>query len=95
VLVEVCQRGGFAGLTRRGSFDTATLPSEQATPADEALRRLLETPAVAAPQPDRFVYELTIHDGAATRDVEVNERDVPAALQPLLAAAIQRGEISG
>ncbi len=95
MIVDIRQTGGLAGLTRRGTLDTATLDPGVAADVEGALRSLLASPAVgSAPQPDRLVYELAINDGAAPQTVKVNERDIPAPLLPLLGEAIAQGTIA-
>lgn len=80
--VEVVRRGGLAGIPLRGSVETADKA------ASVALHRL-GGGSTAPPHPDGFQYELS-SDG---RSVVLNENDIPAALRPLIDAALSQGTL--
>ncbi|WP_017651971.1 protealysin inhibitor emfourin [Fortiea contorta] len=81
--------GGFAGITKTTTLDTATLPPNEA----EVLPRLVEAadlfklPAQitsAQPQSDRFQYKLTVEDQGKQHTVTVSEAAMPGTLRPLI-----------
>lgn len=81
--------GGFAGISRTTTVDTATLPPEEAN----QLRQLVEAadffhlPATITPptpQPDRFQYQLTVEENGQQHTVRVSEQAAPDALRRLL-----------
>ncbi|MFF8282959.1 protealysin inhibitor emfourin [Streptomyces albus] len=63
--ITVTRTGGFGGLTRRATLDTAGRPdaAEVAALADRALREGLSEAPLGVP--DGFHYELDIEDGSA------------------------------
>ncbi|MBD2437896.1 protealysin inhibitor emfourin [Nostoc sp. FACHB-110] len=81
--------GGFAGIRRTKTVDTANLPANEAN----ALPRLVEvadffnlpaqipTPNV---QGDRFEYKLTVEDHGKQHTVIVSEAALPGTLRPLI-----------
>ncbi|MEA5605367.1 protealysin inhibitor emfourin [Nostoc sp. UHCC 0252] len=81
--------GGFAGITKKTTVDTATVsPDEAATllrlveVAD--LFRLPEIITSPNPQSDRFQYKLTIEDNGKHHTVTVSEAALPGSLRPLI-----------
>jgi hypothetical protein len=70
--------GGFAGMTRRGEQDLATLSPQQ----HAALQKLLgEVPPVSTqPGADRFTYRIEVQDEHGTRSLTVPETLMPASL---------------
>ena len=78
--------GGVAGVRLACTIDTATLaPAEGARLEHLVARARLEAlPPAAPPEPDRFEYRLEV-DGRA---FSFGERQVGAALRPLLAALL-------
>ncbi len=82
------QSGGFAGLIRTKSIDTATLLPSDA----QQVQRLIEAADFfrlpdsieAEAQPDRFQYQITIEDDDRHHSVEVSETNIPPTLRPLL-----------
>jgi hypothetical protein len=81
--------GGFAGITRKTTVDTATLPLQEA----KQLLLLVETadlfqlPAQIPspnPQSDRFQYKLTVEDNGKQHTVIVSEAALPGTLRPLI-----------
>jgi hypothetical protein len=90
VRVEVARSGGFAGLTLRGTVDTATLPEPTAAAVAEALRDLpYGRPAAPAALPDRFRYEIAVTDHSGRRIAMLGEEQVPEVLREVLDAALQ------
>lgn len=88
VLLE--RTGGFAGISKRISVDTNTLPSEKA----EELRRLVgaanlfqlpEQIISSSQESDRFQYQLTVEDNNQQHTVVVSESALPTNLKPLIA----------
>jgi len=91
--------GGFAGISMRKVVDTDTLPENEAKQLRQLVDaadffRLSKTIASKSPQPDRFVYQLTVEDNGKQHSVEVGEQAMPGTLRPLIdwmmAAARQR-----
>jgi hypothetical protein len=70
--------GGFAGMTRRGEQDLATLSPEQ----QAALQKLLggAPPDATQPGADRFTYRIEVQDEQGTRSLTVPEALMPASL---------------
>ena len=94
--LELRRSGGFAGITRSASVDTADLPSEE---ADE-LAGLLERSGVLsgagasgrAPRtPDRFRYRLVVERREERVEVAFSEE----AMGPELRALVERLLASG
>lgn len=87
--IELRRTGGFAGLTREVSLDTADLAREQATEL-EGMAAEADLPAISAGRPspsrgvDRFTYDLTVEDGEQRHQVQVGDGAIPATLKPLL-----------
>jgi hypothetical protein len=93
--------GGFAGITRKKTVDTAILPANEAkdvlrlaTAAD-----LFNLPAQIIspnPQSDRFQYRLTVEDNGKQHTIIVSEAALPGTLRPLIEwlnnVAVQRKE---
>lgn len=79
--------GGFAGMVMATDVDTANLPSEDA----KHLRTLVEAAdffrlptTIAAAQPDRFQYQITVSDAGKHHSVSVDEAAMPGTLRPLV-----------
>jgi hypothetical protein len=91
--VDVARRGGLAGITLRGSMDTAELPAEAAGGAEAALREMrVDQPPSPPGHPDSFQYEITFqHEDGGSRCVVLDESELPEALRPLVDAALARG----
>ncbi|MBL1174133.1 protealysin inhibitor emfourin [Pantanalinema sp. GBBB05] len=84
--------GGFAGMVMATDVDTANLPSEDA----KHLRTLVEAAdffrlptTIAAAQPDRFQYQITVTDAGKVHSVSVDESVMPGTLRPLVDWLIQ------
>ncbi len=73
----------------RGSLDSETLPPRQARRLDLLLRksRFFELPMRMAPdfpEPDRFLYRLTVESEQGTHTIEISEAALTDDLRPLL-----------
>ena len=87
--IDFQRTGGFAGLTLRKTFDSASLPTDR----QRELEQLLETSGFfdlphelhsAEPSADRFQYRLTVERGGRSHTVRAAEATAPDALRPLL-----------
>ncbi|OUL23652.1 hypothetical protein BV372_29710 [Nostoc sp. T09] len=81
--------GGFAGISKKTTVDTATLPPNEAN----ELPRLVEAAGLfnlpekitsPNPQVDRFQYKLTVEDQGKQHTVTVSEAALPGTLRPLI-----------
>ncbi|MEH2377068.1 protealysin inhibitor emfourin [Nostoc sp.] len=81
--------GGFAGISKKTTVDTASLPPNEAN----TLLRLVETADLfrlpeqitsANQQSDRFQYKLTVEDNGRQHTVTVSEAALPVTLRPLI-----------
>jgi hypothetical protein len=81
--------GGFAGISKKTTVDTATLPPSEA----QELPRLVEAADLFKlperitspnPQSDRFQYRLTVEDNGRQHTVTVSEAALPGTLRPLI-----------
>ncbi len=87
--ISLERTGGFAGMTRNTTVDTASLPSHQANQLPSLLEAAdffnlptdIETPAN---QRDRFQYRLTVEDKEKQHTVTVSEAAMPGTLRPLI-----------
>jgi len=92
--VEVVRRGGIAGVTVRGTVDTAEFPPDVAAAAEAALRGLaFDRPPSPPRHPDSFQYAVSVVHGGTPRTAVLDEADVPPALLPLIDAAVARGQL--
>jgi hypothetical protein len=92
--VDVSRRGGFAGIAWHATIDTAQLAAAEADQVEAALRELpWDRPTTAPSGPDRFRYEIVTVEGNQQRRVLLEEREIPAALRPLLALLTDQGQI--
>jgi hypothetical protein len=92
VRVQIKRRGGLAGVTLGAEVSTSDLDDETKARVEKAVARLIDTPAnAAAPQPDRFHYEITVPEQGAT--VTVPEQELPDDLRPLIEMASKLGTI--
>ncbi len=81
--------GGFAGITKTTTVDTATLPPHEADVmprlvAAADLFKLPEQITSSHPQSDRFQYKLTVEDEGKQHTVTVSESAMPGTLRPLI-----------
>lgn len=92
--VEVARRGGLAGVTVRGTADTAHLPPDAAAAAEAALQRLpFDRPPSPPRHPDSFQYEITLGNGGTRRSVVLDEAELPEAVRPVIDAAVAHGRL--
>ena len=90
--LELRRSGGFAGITRSASVDTADLPSEEADELAGLLERsgVLHSaaggPARAPGAPDRFRYRLVVERREERVEVAFGEE----AMGPELRALVER-----
>ncbi|GAB6903843.1 protealysin inhibitor emfourin [Kineosporia succinea] len=90
MLVTLRRSGGFAGLARpKMSVDTSTLPKGEAERVESAVREarvdeIVGRPAEPPRAGDRFVYELSVHDGSTRHTVKVAEPFADPALGALI-----------
>jgi len=85
--IEFTRTGGFAGMRLSKSFDTSTMPADQ---ADE-LCKLVESagffdlPAeLRSKGADQFQFKVAVEKDGKAHTVEADERAVPPALAPLV-----------
>ncbi|BAY07859.1 protealysin inhibitor emfourin [Calothrix sp. NIES-2098] len=81
--------GGFAGISKKTTVDTANLPPNEANelPRLVAAADLFNLPEkITAPNPqvDRFQYKLTVEDQGKQHTVTVSEAALPGTLRPLI-----------
>ena len=82
--------GGFAGISRTTTVDTANLPTDEANQLPQLLEaaNFYNLPAnITAPpstQPDRFQYTLSVEDKDRSHTVTVSEAALPGTLRPLI-----------
>ncbi len=81
--------GGFAGITKKKTVDTANLSQEKAKQLPQLVEaaNFFNLPAhiTASPtQPDRFQYKLTVEDNGKEHTVTVSETALPTTLRPLI-----------
>jgi hypothetical protein len=88
VHVHVTRSGGFVGLTLEGDLDTSALPPGDRERVEQVIAHL--RPRGGPSAPDRFCYELAITtDEGETREVTLQEPDVPDELRHLFAATLR------
>ncbi|MDZ7966795.1 MAG: hypothetical protein RM368_17760 [Nostoc sp. DedSLP03] len=81
--------GGFAGITKKTTVDTDTLPPHEAATLPQLVEvadlfRLPELITSPNPQSDRFQYKLTVEDNGKQHTVTVSESALPGTLRPLI-----------
>ncbi len=88
--ISLERTGGFAGISKKTTVDTANLPAEEAKqlPLLLAAANFYNLPAnitVPGNQPDRFQYTLTVEeDNGRQHAVRVNEAALPGTLRSLI-----------
>jgi hypothetical protein len=93
VQLALRRTGGLAGLPMEAALDTRELAPEEAAAITSALDGLdFGTLAPADGPPDTFQYRLEVRRGDRTQTATFGERQVPAALRPLLGTLMQRAE---
>ena len=88
--LTLVRSGGLAGLDMVASLDSSDLPEEQQGLVTELLTTGPPTTPDASERggADQFSYQLEIHQGDRTFRHHWEERDVPEAVRPLLAALV-------
>ncbi|MDZ7958069.1 MAG: hypothetical protein RMY34_09225 [Aulosira sp. DedQUE10] len=81
--------GGFAGISKKTTVDTANLPANEANELPRLVEaadlfNLPEKITSANPQADRFQYKLTVEDQGKQHTVIVSEAALPGTLRPLI-----------
>ncbi|MEH1944371.1 MAG: protealysin inhibitor emfourin [Nostoc sp.] len=81
--------GGFAGITKKTTVDTDTLPPNEANTLPQLVEaadlfRLPEHITSPNSQSDRFQYKLTVEDNGKQHTVTVGEAALPGTLRPLI-----------
>ncbi|WP_341529204.1 protealysin inhibitor emfourin [Nostoc sp. UHCC 0302] len=81
--------GGFAGISKKTTVDTANLPFKEAKELPQLVEvadlfRLPEQITSPNPQSDRFQYKLTVEDNGKQHTVTVSEAALPGTLRPLI-----------
>lgn len=99
IRIRLERSGGFAGMTKRASVDTATLPPEQAREITDLLGKVDlasvsgGSPAASLRPPprgaDRFQYDVTISEGGREHHLSVSDADMPGDLKPLIASVMK------
>jgi hypothetical protein len=81
--------GGFAGISRTKSVDTADIPANEADQLPQLVEasdffNLPEKIPASTTQADRFQYTLTVEDEGRKHTVNVSEAALPGTLRPLI-----------
>jgi hypothetical protein len=81
--------GGFAGISRTKSVDTADIPANEADQLPQLVEasdffNLPENITASTTQADRFQYTLTVEDEGRKHTVTVSEAALPGTLRPLI-----------
>jgi emfourin len=79
--------GGFSGIRRSVSLDTATMPGDEARELEDSVNRagFFDLPEVLQSRgADRLQYKLTIERDALSHSVQMDDGSIPAALSPLI-----------
>ncbi|MFQ4146125.1 protealysin inhibitor emfourin [Chlorogloeopsis sp. ULAP02] len=87
--ISLERTGGFAGISKKTTLDTANLASEEAKqlPLLVEAANFFNLPAnMTTPrnQPDRFQYTLMVEDNGRQHTVRVSEAALPGTLRPLI-----------
>jgi hypothetical protein len=88
--------GGFAGISKKTTVDTATLSAKEAKELPQLVEvadlfQLPEQITSPNPQSDRFQYKLTVEDNGKQHTVTVSEAALPGTLRPLIEWLNNRG----
>ena len=81
--------GGFAGISKKTTVDTDTLPPNEAATLPQLVEvadlfRLPELITSPNQESDRFQYKLTVEDNGKQHTVTVSEAALPGTLRPLI-----------
>ena len=92
--IDFVRSGGLGGFSMAASVDASSLAPDAAAAVHDALDQLdmtaLARQASPSPSgPDRFQYDLTVTtDDGQSRNLTLQEHEVPAELRPLIDALI-------
>jgi Emfourin len=85
--IELTRSGGFAGLRINRTFDTATMPQQEA----QELAGLVDAAgffdlpgSMRSPGADQLQYKISIEKDGQAHCVEADERAMPPKLSPLV-----------
>jgi hypothetical protein len=79
--------GGFTGIRRNLTLDTATMPRDEARELEDCVNRagFFDLPKVLqSGGVDRLQYKLTIESDAASHSIQMDDGAIPLALLPLI-----------
>jgi hypothetical protein len=87
--ISLERTGGFAGLSRTTTIDTANIPADKANQLPQILEtaNFFNLPTYIAgntSQPDRFHYRFTVENNGKSHTVSVSEAAIPGSLKSLL-----------
>jgi hypothetical protein len=87
--IDFERTGGFAGMRIAATFDTATLPADQAGALQDLVdaAHFFDLPAQIPPQAnvaDQFHYHVTIEAAGKSHTIDVGDSSASPALQALL-----------
>lgn len=88
MLIQLDRTGGFAGISRKASFSTDSMPADEQQKLTALVNscRFFETPSTvrsANPGADQFQYKISVQSEQGTHSVQFPETAVPAQLAPL------------
>ncbi|NJM71385.1 MAG: hypothetical protein HC862_14800 [Scytonema sp. RU_4_4] len=81
--------GGFAGISRKKTIDTANIAANEADQLPQLVEaadffNLPEKITASTTQPDRFQYKLTVENEGREHTVTISEAAIPGTLRPLI-----------
>ncbi|NWF59568.1 MAG: hypothetical protein HXY43_09795 [Fischerella sp.] len=87
--ISLQRTGGFTGISKKATVDTANLSPEEAKQLPQMLEAAnffsLPTKINAPPhQADRFQYTLTVENNGQQHTVTVSEAALPGSLKPII-----------
>lgn len=86
--------GGFAGISRHTSLESADLAEEESTRLHEAMLALdarpPAPPGTATSRVDRFQYDLVVTSDDGTQHLSLAEADLPTGFRQLLDDLLSR-----
>ncbi len=87
--IDFTRSGGFAGIRLARTFDTTRLPGSTRTKIEDLVEAidffgLPEPAAPSEPLRDGFEYRLAISTQCQSREITVDDLNMPASLRPLL-----------
>lgn len=87
--IDFVRSGGFAGIRLARSFDTASLPGDMGSKIEHLVKAvdffgLAQPAAPSQPLRDGFEYRLAISTESQSREITVDDLNMPPILRPLL-----------